>query len=249
MIDTLIIDDEPNNVELISQLAARFAPQINIIGTASGVAEAFEFISKHRPALLFLDIELKDGTGFDLLRMTSSIPVKVIFITAHNKYAIDAFQFSAVDYLMKPVSPVQLIAAVQKAEQAVNNDELRLQINTLLSNIAEPVNRNKKIVLKTLERIYITSSDEIIRFESDGNYTTVFLNNGKKVIVSRLLKEFEDLLKDESHFSRVHQSHLVNLDYVFCYEKVENVLKMKDNSAIPVAIRKKEKLLKMFEKG
>jgi two-component system, LytTR family, response regulator len=148
--------------------------------------------------------------------------------------------------LLKPISPAQLIAAIQKAESATSADELRLQLSVLLENINEPLTRNKKITLKTFERIYVTTSQDIIRFEADGNYTTVYLKDGTKIVVSKLLKDYEDMLKVDTHFFRVHQSHLINLSYLHFFEKAENVLIMKDKSIIPVAIRKRDQLLKLI---
>ena len=246
MITAAIIDDEPNNVELLSHIITTFAPQVSLVGTASGITDGFGLITNLKPALIFLDVEMKDGTGFDLLKLIPNIPVKVIFTTAHEKYAIDAFHVSAIDYLLKPISTAQLIAAIQKAETATSADELRLQLSVLLENINEPLTRNKKIILKTFERIYVTTSQDIIRFEADGNYTTVYLKDGTKIVVSKLLKDYEEILKDDSHFFRVHQSHLINLSYLHFFEKAENILIMKDKSTIPVAIRKRDQLLKLI---
>ncbi len=246
MITAAIIDDEPNNVELLSQIITKFAPQVTIVGTASGITDGFELITNLKPALIFLDVEMKDGTGFDLLKLIPNMPIKVIFTTAHEKYAVDAFHVSAIDYLLKPISPAQLISAIQKAETAVKADELRLQLSVLLENINDPHSRNKKIVLKTFERIYVTTTNEITRFESDGNYTTVFLNDDTRIVVSKLLKDYDEMLKEDTNFFRVHQSHLINLHYFHCYEKSENLLIMKDKTPIPVAIRKKDQLLKLI---
>ncbi|MCU0434024.1 MAG: LytTR family DNA-binding domain-containing protein [Bacteroidia bacterium] len=246
MMNAVIIDDEPNNIELLTNLITRFVPQIELAGQATGVAEGFALLTEKKPALVFLDVEMQDGTGFDLLKLVPQIPLKVIFITAHEQYALHAFHYSAIDYLLKPVSPSELLNAVRKAEQSVSNDELKMQINALLSNVHDSEGRNKKIVLKTQERVYVTNSDEIVRLESEGNYTTVYLTNGNKVLVSKLLKEFEETLKDQHHFFRTHQSHIVNLDYFFCYEKSESSVILKDKSNVPLAVRKKEQLFKIL---
>lgn len=246
MTTAAIIDDEPNNVELLSQIITQFAPQVTIVGTASGITEGFKLITNLKPSLIFLDVEMKDGTGFDLLKLIPNIAINVIFTTAHEKYAVDAFHVCAIDYLLKPISPALLISAIQKVETAVKVDELRLQLSVLLENFNDPNSRNKKIVFKTFERIYVTTVNEITRFESDGNYTTVFLTDDTKIVVSKLLKDYDEMLKNDTNFFRVHQSHLINMNYFHCYEKSENLLIMKDKTPIPVAIRKKDQLLKLI---
>ncbi len=246
MIRTVVIDDEESNVELVSNLIRLYAPNLELAGVGYSVASGSHVILQQKPELVFLDVQMGDGTGFDLLKQLGPIDFKVIFITAHQEFAIEAFHFSAQDYLLKPVSPAKLLNAIQKAKQAISNDELRLKLDTLLGNFEESSVRKKKIVLKTLERIYAVSSNEIIRFEADGSYTTVCLLDGKKIVVSRLLKDFEDLLRGCGFF-RVHQSHLVNLDFLFCFEKGDSVIVLKDRSVIPVSARKKELLLKFIQ--
>lgn len=243
MIRTVIIDDEAGNIDLLTGLLRTYAPQLEIAGTAGSVQEGYALVLRERPALLLLDVQMGDGTGFDLLQLLGALSLKVIFITAHQQFAIDAFHFSAIDYLLKPIVPAQLLAAVRKAEEALSNEELRLKLDTLLGNLGETSQRKKKLVLKTLDRVYAVTSPEIVRFQSDGSYTTVYLADGKKIVVSRLLKEFEELLGN-SGFLRVHQSHLVNLDFVFYFEKSDSILVMKDQSAIPVSSRRKDQLLR-----
>ncbi|MCA6362676.1 MAG: response regulator transcription factor [Bacteroidetes bacterium] len=242
----VIIDDEPNNIELLTTLIERFAPQVELTGTATGVTEGYTLLRKTNPSLVFLDVEMKDGSGFDLLKLVPQMPLRVIFVTAHEHYALQAFHYSATDYLLKPVSPTDLLAAIRKAELAVSHDELMLQMNTLLANMNEPDEKSKKIVLKTMERVYITTVDDIVRLESDGNYTTVHLNDGSKVLVSKLLKDFELILKDLHNFFRTHQSHIINLDYFFCYEKAESTVILKDKSFVPLAVRKKDQLFRLL---
>lgn len=248
MIRTVIIDDEESNVELVSSLIRLYAPNLEVVGVADSVASGCKVIVQQKPELIFLDVQMGDGSGFDLLKQLGQADFKIVFITAHQEFAIQAFRFSAQDYLLKPVSPAQLITAIQKAEQAISNDELRLKLDTLFSNLEESSGRKKKIVLKTLERIYALSSSEIIRFESEGSYTTACLHDGKKIVVSRLLKEFEELLGPYGFF-RVHQSHLVNLDFLAWFEKGDSVIVLKDQSVVPVSARKKEQLLKFIQQG
>ncbi len=196
MIKAIIVDDEANNQELISNLLSSYAENIQVVKTANSVETAYQAINEYQPDLIFLDIQMPDGTGFDLLKKFDKINFKVIFVTAHQEYAIEAFKYSALDYLLKPLSPANLIAAVKKVEESFNSEELNLKLKTLLSNISEPFKNKKKIVLKTMERIYSVDINDIMRFESDGGYTKVYLLDGKRIMVSRTMKEFDDLLTD-----------------------------------------------------
>lgn len=245
MIKAVIIDDEINNQELISNLLKSYAENIQVVGLANSVDSAYKAIHEHHPDLIFLDIQMPDGTGFDLLKKFEKINFKIIFVTAHQEFAIEAFKYSALDYLLKPLSPANLLAAVKKAEETMGEDELNTKLKILLNNIAEPIKNKKKIVLKTMERIYSVDLDDIIRFESDGGYTKVYLTDGKRIMVSKTMKEFDDLLLDAG-FLRVHHSHLINMNHLFCFEKTEGHVVMKDDSVVPVSNRKKDQLLELL---
>ncbi len=245
MLRCIAIDDEINNLELISNLIRLYGGEVQLAAVADSVESGCQKILEHKPDIVFLDIEMQDGTGFDLLKRLGTIDFKVIFVTVHEKYAIDAFRFCALDYLLKPLSPNHFIAAIGKAKTAIDKNEQHQQLKTLLSNISNPLPK-KKIVLKTLDRIYTVLTGEIVRMEADGSYTHVYLADGKKIMVSRLLKEFDELLCDEG-FKRVHQSHLVNMEFLFCFEKQENHIVMKDDSIVPVSSRKKEYVLGMLK--
>jgi two-component system LytT family response regulator len=244
MIKALIVDDEPNNSELIFNLVKKFCSEIEICGIADSVHSAYKCIEEMKPDLVFLDIEMPDGTGFDLLSYFEKIEFKVIFITAHSEFAIEAFKVAAIDYILKPLSPPALISAVKKANEQISKEDLNQKVKLLLNQIS-PLHKEKKIVLKTLERIYALDSNEIVRFESEGSYTSVFCMDGKRIVVSRLIKEFDELLTNQN-FVRVHQSHLVNLNHFFCFEKSDNQIIMKDKSIVPVSSRKKEFLLNLI---
>ncbi len=246
MMNVLIIDDEINSIELISNLLTFSEKEIKIIGAANSVEMGYQAIKNTKPDLVFLDVQMQDGTGFDLLNRLEGFSFKVIFITAHEQYAIKAFKYSAIDYLLKPLSPIDFMLALNKVEEKISNEDMRLQLRTLSHNISEPLNQNKKIVLKTLDKIYAVQTSDIIRMESEGSYTTIFLNDGKKVIVSKLIKDFEEMLS-ENGFIRVHQSHLINVNYLFCYEKSDHMIIMKDESSVPVSTRKKEHVMKLIQ--
>jgi two-component system LytT family response regulator len=245
MIKAVIIDDEINNQELISNLLKSYAENVQVVGLANSVESAYKAINEHQPDLIFLDIQMPDGTGFDLLKKFDKINFKIIFVTAHQEFAIEAFKYSALDYLLKPLSPTNLLAAVKKAEETMGSDELNMKLKILLNNIAEPIKNKKKIVLKTMERIYSVDLDDIIRFESDGGYTKVYLTDGKRIMVSKTMKEFDDILLDAG-FLRVHHSHLINMNHLFCFEKTEGHVVMKDDSIVPVSNRKKDQLLELL---
>lgn len=245
MIRAVIIDDEINNQELISNLLKTYADNVQVVGMANSVDTAYKTINEQHPDLIFLDIQMPDGTGFDLLKKFDKINFKIIFVTAHQEYAIEAFKYSALDYILKPLAPTNLLAAVKKMEDAISSEELNLKLKTLLNNIAEPAKNKKKIVLKTMERIYSVDLDDIIRFESDGGYTKVYLADGKRIMVSKTMKEFDDLLMDTG-FLRVHHSHLINMNHLFCFEKAEGHVVMKDDSIVPVSNRKKDHLMELL---
>lgn len=245
MIKAVIVDDEKNNQELISNLLKSYAENIQVVGLADSVESAYKTIQEHQPDLIFLDIQMPDGTGFDLLKKFEKINFKIIFVTAHQEFAIEAFKYSALDYILKPLSPANLLAAVKKAEETMGNDELNMKLKILLNNIAEPFKNKKKIVLKTMERIYSVDLDDIIRFESDGGYTKVYLTDGKRIMVSKTMKEYDDLLMDAG-FLRVHHSHLINMNHLFCFEKADGHVVMKDDSIVPVSNRKKDHLMELL---
>lgn len=244
MMNILIIDDEASSIELISNLLKLATKDIGALTTANSVQSGYEAIMSHQPDLVFLDVQMQDGTGFDLLNKLDKIKFKVIFITAHQEFAIKAFKYSALDYLLKPLSPVDFIESVKKAQESMVNSEIQVKLDALLHNIKD--NRKKKIVLKTMDKIYAILTNEIIRLESEGSYTRFYLSNGEKVLVSRLIKDYDETLSD-SGFTRVHQSHLVNLDYFYCFEKNQSNIVMRDGSVVPVSSRKKETVLNLVQ--
>lgn len=219
-----------------------YASDMEVIGEADGVRAGLKSLEQHKPDLLLLDVEMADGTGFDLLAMYGELDFKVIFVTGHDAYAIKAFKFSAIDYLLKPVDPEELIKAIQKAKKSLNLEEQRMQVSTLVDNKGKP-SADQKILLKDTENVYLVEVKDIIRCESETNYTKFFLSDGRKLTISKTLKEYDNLFEEQSFF-RAHQSHLINLQHFDRYEKKEGgIVHMKDGSTLPVAVRKKEALL------
>jgi len=248
MIKAIIIDDEEKSRATISAILKLHCKDVSVIAQAEDVESGLEAIIQHPPDLILLDVKMPDGTGFDLLQRLDSVSFKIIFITAFEEYAIKAFKFSALDYIIKPVDPNELVSGIAKATQTVEKEKFSLQLEAFMANINNMAREVKKIVLKTTDNIYVINVQDIIRCESDRNYTNFYLNDGKKLMVSVTLKEYDDLLKPYSFF-RVHQSHLVNLNHIDRYEKGGGgSLVMKDGSTVSVSFRKKEKLLKFLDK-
>ncbi len=243
MIRTLIIDDNKNNREHLSGLINSHFPNIELIGEADGVGTGISAIEKLKPELVLLDIQMADGDAFDLLEKIEKIFFKIIFVTAHEQYAIKAIKFSAMDYLLKPVVYDELSIAIQKAENQILND-LKLQLTTLQLNLKSA--QNKTIVLKTTEKIYLIEIVEITRCESDGNYTLFFTREGKKYMVATPLKEYEDVLIEHGFF-RIHKSHIVNTSFINSLDKDDFVI-LKDNTSIPVSRRRKSELIELFSR-
>lgn len=243
MIQTLIIDDEKINRKILSTLILNSCPTVSIIAEADGVESGVLAIKRLHPDLILLDISLNDGDAFDLLDQLDNIDFKIIFITAHEEYAVKAFKISAIDYLLKPVKTKDLVTAIKKIENILIN-ESKLQLSALKTNLNP--NESKTIILKTLENIYLLKVHDIARCEAERNYTMFFRKNGERILVSKPLKTYEGLLKEQGFF-RVHHSHLINLSFIDRFEKSEGGhVVLKDNSKIPVAQRKKELLLDMF---
>lgn len=249
MLRTVVVDDEVMARETIIDMLNLFCGDVEVIGEASGVNTGYEIINHHKPDLVLLDIKMGDGTGFDLLNKFETINFHVIFITAFEEYAIQAFKFSALDYLLKPIDPKELTAAIQKAKTLISQNNLELRINTLFDNLRNiNQDKRKKLVLKTTGNVHVVDLANVIRCQSDKNYTHFFTSDGEHIVVSKTLKEFDELLS-EFDFFRVHQSHLINLDYIKRYDKSDGgFLVMKDDTRVPVSFRKKDELMKFFKK-
>lgn len=247
MIKALIVDDEKRARETIRNIIKLYCPQVEVAGEASDVRSAREAIAQHKPSLVLLDINMPGGTGFDLLGQFGADGPKVIFITAYQEYAVKAFRFSALDYILKPVNPDELVEAVRKASEVIGKESMDLKLQAFISNMENITREVKKIVLNTSDSIHVVNVPEIVRCQSDSNYTEFYLNNGKKILVSSTLKDFDEMLSSYRFF-RAHQSHLVNIDYIERYEKKEGgYLVMKDKSTVPVSVRKKETLIALLD--
>lgn len=234
----LIADDEPGARAIIRRFLVNSFPEIIVAGEASGITEALNLLKEHRIDLLFLDIEMKDGTGFELLDRIPELSFNVIFTTAHDEFAVKAFRYNAIDYLLKPIDPDEFAQAIKKALRQESSDILQRRFAQLLKTTQEK--SFDRITLASSNGHVFTSTQDITRIETYGNYTFVHLVEGDRLLVSRNLKEFEEMLP-EPDFFRVHQSHIVNLLYVKKVIKDDgDHVVMLDGIKIPVSRRRKE---------
>ena len=234
MTSAIIVDDEDRAVRLLQDQLSAYCPEVEVVATANSVDTAYELIVLTKPKLLFLDIEMPVKNGFQLLSKFEEYPFKVIFTTAYIEYAIKAIRFSALDYLVKPIVVDDLKYAVSKA---IKEDLQESRLKQLLINIGQK--KLATISVKNGDQHIMIDVKTIVRFEADRNYTWVHLRNGKKMLVVRTLKYFEDLLEDNG-FIRCHRSHLVNCEYIRELNIVKELnIVLKDKSVLPVSNRKK----------
>lgn len=246
MIKTIIVDDEPAARETIALVIENQFKSLKIEAQTGSVKESVEAINRIKPEILFLDVDLPDGTGFDILKAVDYKEIKVIFTTAYQEYAIQAIKFSAFDYILKPAKPGEIVSVINRVIAETIEPDNQKKIEAVLSGFQKG-GVPQKIVLKTLERIYVVNLDEIIRCESENNYTVFFLTDGNKIMVSKSLKTYEEML-GSAGFKRVHQSHLINPSFIRHFEKQEGgYLVMSDNSKVPVSAQQKQNLLNYFD--
>ena len=237
----VLVDDMPIALQLLQSDLEINHQEIEIIGTANSVVSAAKLLRTKSPDILFLDIMLGDGTGFDVLEIIPDLKSKVIFVTASDEYAIKAFKFAAIDYLLKPYGDDELAKAIKKAKLQMAPD--REQLSILKETLSTPTSKPTKISLHTLEKISVVAINDIIRCVSDNNNTQFYLKDGKKIFVTKTLKYFADMLKD-SGFMRTHQSHLVNLAYVKEFIKSDGgYLMLTDGASVPVSVRKRVEVM------
>jgi two-component system, LytTR family, response regulator len=233
---TIIIDDEKTNILSLKNLLEKYFPGIELVTTASNVAEGVAAIDEHKPDLIFLDISMPDGDGFDLLTRVEYRTFEVIFTTAYDQYALKAFDFSAVHYLLKPIDYTELRKAINRYNEVKMKENLSARISVLKDNLEH---QYKKIIVPSNEGLNILLIDDIIRLEASDNYTYFFLTNGRKLLVSKPLNNFEKLLTDQD-FSRIHSKHLVNLKYVLRYIKGKGgSVVLENGDEVDVSVRKK----------
>lgn len=248
MLKAVIIDDvEQVRCALAADLA-EYCPDVVLIGEASSVATGVQLVTRMKPDLVFLDIQLQDGTGFDVLTRAGKYDFKIVFTTGLDSYGIKAIKFGALDYLLKPVDPDDLVCAVEKAKDVLTSSSVGERVGVALETLHrhQPEGGKQRIALNTAERVHIVALEEIIRCESQRNYTLFHLTGGRHILVTRTLKEFDEML-DGLGFFRAHHSHLINAAHIREYVKLDGgYAVMNDGSEVTVAVRKKDALLQML---
>ena len=246
-ISAILVDDELNNLLFLEALLKEHCPVIQVIATSETALEAMALITTLQPQLLFMDIDMPDLTGFELLKKLEPLNFEVIFVTAYNQYAMEAFDYNALAYITKPIVTQKLIAAVEKAIVKIEGKETTKNIFSLLENVQQK-NNGDKIALPTMQGLQFIKIEQICYCESNGNYTIFFLSNNSKIMVSRQLGEYEKLLSPDT-FVRIHDKHLINLSCIKEYIKGSGgEVILEDGTRLTVAARRKEELLSRFEK-
>lgn len=246
MLRIIIVDDEENVREALEQLIRLYHSNITICASCDSLSSAVLAIKQHQPDILLLDIEIGTERGFDIFKQFPQPEFKVIFITAYQQYAVQAFRFAALDYLLKPVDPDLLSEALKKTSDVIDRKKIAVKINSFLHNMDDISKDFKKIVLKTADTIHLVNLRDIMYCEADKSYTNFYLEDKSRIMVSHTMGEYEELFNDYGFF-RIHQSFLLNLNYFKRYEKGDGGKAiLKDNTSLPVATRKKDQLLQLL---
>lgn len=245
MIKALIAEDDLFAREQVKSVLKKSFPQINIVAEAANGTEAIRLIHFHKPDLVFLDIEMPQKSGFEVLETLNEPDFEVIFITAFDHYALKAIKFSALDYLLKPLNREEFIEAVEKfiEKQKFNYDKKSL-IKNFIQNIKTNHTGNFKLAVNTTGKTYFLDTDSIIRCEADGNYTRIFISGNSEIFTARTLKEFDELLQNHG-FIRVHRTHLVNKKHIRSLD-TDNHIQLQDNSRLEVSRRKLAEVRMLF---
>lgn len=247
----IVVDDESKNREALSKMIYQFCPTLEIVGKAENITEAYNLIISEKPNIVFLDIEMPGGDGFELLKKFETINFSVVFTTAHADYAIKALKIAAADYLLKPIDLQELkeavlkIGAIQNGEGAVQN----MRYDVIKGNLNDGKFKFNRIALPTFDGLEFFEIEDVIRCEADRAYCKFHIKDGRTILVSKALKEFEELLLD-CNFFRVHKSHMINLEFVSKYVKGKGgYVVLKDGSNVDVSVRRKDEFLKVFSKS
>jgi two-component system, LytTR family, response regulator len=245
MIRSLIVDDEKKSCNVLKSILNNYCPDVEIVSIAHSAEEGRDMIKKCNPDLVFLDIQMPTGNGFSLLMDFERIDFRVIFVTAHDEFAINAIKYSALDYLLKPINIEDLISSIDRFK-AVKSYQNAAQVEILKHNLNEKDFRLRKIALSGMEEIVFVNIDDIIRLEAHGNYTVFYISAGEKFVASKTLKNYEDVFP-ANEFLRVHNSHIINLNKVKKYLKGKGgVAVMNDGSYINISPRKKDDFLRAY---
>lgn len=249
MIKAVIVDDEELGRNVLKNLIQKYIPSVQVVGEAASVKEAKKVIAAQIPSLIFLDIEMPGGSGFDLLEQIENPPFSVIFTSAYNQYAVKAFKYSAVDYLLKPINIDELTAAVKKLSEPQGKKNMQLALEHFMESFQQGgVSKTNKVALPTLEGLVFIDISDIVRCEADGKYTFCYMVNGQKLHSTRSLIDFEGQLTAHG-FCRIHHAHLVNLNHIKNYVKgVGGYVVMSNGDSVVVSKRKKEEFIRRSKK-
>lgn len=241
----ILIDDEPANSVILSKIISTYCPSVSLCGQAGNIDEAQQLIADLQPELLFLDIEMPGGSGFDLLDRIGSKKIQVIFVTGHDSFLLKAIRYSALDYIMKPVSIPEVVAAVGRARERLADSSINHQLQLLMDNLRQPQQIQRIAIPHKEEYIFVPVAD-IVRLEAKAAYTEIITKDKKTYLVSKNIKEYEEMLPAQV-FCRVHHAHLVNLDFVRNYHKGRGgYIEMLSGESIEVSVRKKDEFLSRF---
>ncbi len=249
-IRSIIVDDEKRCVDMLRLDLEKYCPEVEILAGFTSPKEALLEIKKTKPDLLFLDVEMPWINGFELLELLGEPFFEVIFTTAYDRFAVKAFQFSAIDYLLKPVNPEDLKKAVNKMREKADRPLTQAHVDYLIKNIHAQESRYERLVLPSSNGYEFVPLSEIVFIQADGNYTTVTLQSGKQLLVSRSLKDLHSMIEDDSSFFRIHQSYLINLVHVQHYSRSDGgYVTMSNGKQLSVARAKKEAFLNRIKHG
>jgi len=244
--NAIIIDDEKNQRSVIRQILKKYCPDISVVGEVADIDDAFSLIKTHYPDLIFLDVEMPHGSGFDLLTKFDKIPFEVIFVTGFGHYAVKAFEFNALHFIQKPIDDRGIIQAVARARTRMQEKARTDYYKVVLENLRHPMNLENQIAIPLVEGFEFIKVKDIVRCKSDAGSTFIYLSNNKRIFSSKNLKEYQNLLADYN-FYRVHNSHLINMNHIKKYLKPDGgTIVMSDNSEIPVSRRRKDAFLDLF---
>lgn len=246
MLKIIIVDDEENVREALEQLIHLYHSDITICASCNSLSSAVLAIKQYQPDILLLDVEIGVENGFDIFKHFPEPDFRAIFITAYQQYAVQAFRFAAIDYLLKPVDPDLLNDALKKSGDVIDRKKIALKINSFLHNMNDISKDFKRIILKTADSVHLVNLRDIMYCEADRSYTNFYLDDKSRIMVSHTMGEYEELFSGYGFF-RIHQSYLLNLNYFKRYEKGDGGKAiLKDNTALPVATRKKDQLLQLL---
>jgi len=239
----LLIEDDKHTVAMLQQIISDNFPTIEISGNASSIADGISLIKTHQPDFIFLDVNLDDGEGFSILNAFPNPEFNVIFITSYSKYAIEAFKFSALDFILKPFTPFEINDAIYKVIQEHKNQSQLEKLTTFIYNYNS---QHKKIVLSDAENIHVIPVENIAFAKSDNSYTIFKLKSNEEIVVTKSLKSFEEKLTPYS-FIRIHQKYLININYIDKFHKRNEEIILLDGTILPVSKGKKEVLIKALK--